>query len=228
MNKKWIVLAVIAVGVSLFFYFDLRDYLTLEFLKKNRDALQAFYASNKWQMVLSFIGVYIVSTAFSLPGGLILTLSAGAIFGAVAGTFVVNVGATLGATCAFFASRFLLSDWVEQKYGERLKPFHDGFAENAVNYMLFLRLMPVFPFWLVNLACGLTKVKVRIYFFGTMFGTLPGTFVYANAGSNLAQINTLKDIVSPGMLTAFALLGLFALLPTLYHRFRKKRAQSEI
>ncbi len=223
MKKKIVLLSVIVIAVALFFVFDLGRYLSLESLKANRDALRAFYNENAVAMIAGFIGVYIVTVALSLPGATILTLCAGAIFGAVTGTLVVNVGATIGATLAFLVARFLLRDWVEKKFGEKLKPFNDGFSKNAINYMLFLRLVPVFPFFLINLLSGLTRVRLPVYFFGTMFGILPGTFVYANAGSNLASINQLSDIASPEVLGAFALLGLFALIPTFYKYYKSKK-----
>jgi uncharacterized membrane protein YdjX (TVP38/TMEM64 family) len=223
MKKKITLLSVIIVAVASFFVFDLGQYLSLESLKSNRDQLRAFYEANAVTMIVAFIGVYIVAVALSLPGATILTLCAGAIFGSVTGTLVVNVGATLGATLAFLVARFLLRDWVEKKFGAKLKPFNDGFSKNAINYMLFLRLVPLFPFFLINLVSGLTQIRLPVYFFGTMFGTLPGTFVYANAGSNLASINQLSDIASVEVLGAFALLGLFALIPTLYNYIKSKK-----
>lgn len=226
MQKKLGLLAAMAVGVVLFYHFDLGQYLSLESLKANRDRLHGFYQANTWSMVLGFIGVYIVTVALSLPGATILTLTSGAIFGTVAGTLIVNVGATVGATLAFIAARFLLRDWVESRFGNKLKPFHEGFSKNAMNYLLFLRLVPLFPFWLVNLASGLTHLRLGTYVVGTLIGILPGTFVFANAGSNLASINTLGDIASPQVLGSFALLGVFALIPTLYQKFKTKRAQS--
>jgi len=222
MKKKIVLLLVMVVAVALFFVFDLGQYLSLESLKSNRDQLRAFYDANAVTMVAAFIGVYIVTVALSLPGATILTLCAGAIFGSVTGTLVVNVGATIGAMLAFLVARFLLRDWVEKKFGAKLKPFNDGFSKNAINYILFLRLVPLFPFFLVNLVSGLTQIRLPVYFFGTMFGILPGTFVYANAGSNLASINEPSDILSWEVLGAFALLGLFALIPTFY-KFIKSR-----
>jgi uncharacterized membrane protein YdjX (TVP38/TMEM64 family) len=223
MKKKIILLSIIVIAVALFFVFDLGQYLSLESLKSNRDQLRAFYEANAVVMIAAFIGVYIVTVALSLPGATILTLCAGAIFGSVTGTLVVNVGATIGATLAFLAARFLLRDWVEKKFGAKLKPFNDGFSKNAINYMLFLRLVPLFPFFLINLVSGLTQIRLPVYFFGTMFGILPGTFVYANAGSNLASINQLSDIASVEVLGAFALLGLFALIPTAYKFIKSKK-----
>ena len=225
MKNKLILLAVFAVAIGLFFYFDLGQYLTLTGLKENLESLKTFYAENTLLMILGFIAVYIVVVALSLPGATILTLCAGAIFGAVSGTLVVNVGATIGATLAFLVARFLLRDWVEKRFGEKLQPLNEGFSKNAINYILFLRLVPLFPFFLVNLLSGLTKVKLPIYFIGTMVGILPGSFVYANAGSNLAKINSLSDIASPGVLGAFALLGVFALIPSIYKRIKNKKIE---
>ena len=222
MIKKFILLLFASVVVFIFFYYDLAQHLSLESLKENKDKLYKLYQTHQWQMIFGFIGIYIVTVAFSLPGATILTLSGGAIFGAFYGTLVVNVGATIGATLAFLISRFLLRNWVEKKFGDKLKPFNEGFSKNSINYILFLRLIPVFPFFLVNLVSGLTQIRLSTYFFGTMFGIIPGTFIYANAGSNLASIQSLKDITSPGVLSAFALLGLFALIPTLYNKFKNK------
>jgi uncharacterized membrane protein YdjX (TVP38/TMEM64 family) len=226
MNKKILLLVVAVLGIASFFYFDLGQYLSLASLKENKEKLNAFYEDNATMMILGFIGIYVVSTAFSLPGATILTLAGGAIFGPWVGTLAVNIGATVGATLAFLAARFLLRDWVEQKFGDRLKPFNEGFSNNAVNYILFLRLVPLFPFFLVNLVSGLTQVPIRIYFFGTMFGTLPGTFVYTNAGSNLASIESLSDIASPGVIGAFVLLGVFALIPTIYNKFKSRKTEA--
>jgi len=226
MNKKFILIGIIALGVAAFFFFDLGRFLSLESLKTHRDDLLTYYETNPLAMILGFIGVYIATTALSLPGATLLTLLGGAIFGAVKGTFIVNIGATCGATLAFLAARFLLKDWVQSKFGEKLKAFQAGFEQNAFNYMLFLRLVPLFPFFLVNLSSGITRIPVRTFFFGTMIGTLPGTFVYANAGSNLASINSLKDIASPQVLGAFVLLGLFALVPTLYQKFKNRKSLS--
>ena len=223
MKNKIIVLSVFVVGVVLFFVFDLGQYLSLESLKSNRERLYAFYESNTVGMIAAFIAVYIITVALSLPGATILTLCAGAIFGSITGTLVVNVGATIGATLAFLAARFLLHDWVENKFGEKLKRFNEGFSDNAFNYMLFLRLVPLFPFFLINLVSGLTKIRLPVYFFGTMIGILPGSFVYANAGSNLASINKLSDIASLEVLGAFALLGLFALIPTFYKIIKSRK-----
>ena len=221
MNKKIFLLIFIGLGVASFYYFDIEQYLSFESLKINRDKLNVVYQENPIFFISWFIGVYFLTVALSLPGATVLTLAAGAIFGALPGTFVVNIGATLGATASFLSARFIFRDWVTGKFGDKLEPINKGISESAVSYMLFLRLVPLFPFFLINLILGLTQVRISIYFFVTMLGIIPGSFIYANAGSNLARINSVSDITSPKVFGALVLLGIFSLIPALY-RFVKK------
>jgi uncharacterized membrane protein YdjX (TVP38/TMEM64 family) len=222
-RRKLALLLVVAALVAAYFAFGLGRYLTLTELKANRDALFAAYAAHRARFILGYILLYVAATALSLPGGAILTLTAGAVFGAVTATLVVNVGATVGATLAFLLARYLFRDAVEARLGTRLAAFNEGLARGAMGYLLFLRLVPVFPFFLINLGAGLTQVRLRTYFVATMVGILPGSFVYCNAGANLARIDRLSDIVSPGVLGALGLLGAFALVPALYLRLRARR-----
>ena len=215
---KFIILGVIAVGIGLFLYFDLGRFLSLESLKANRDQLLAFTGANYTAAVGLFILLYIAVTGLSLPGATILTLAGGFVFGAVPATLYVNIGATTGATLAFLAARYVLRDWVEQKFGKWLEPLQQGFAKNAFSYLLTLRLIPLFPFFVVNLVSGLTRVSVGTYVAATAFGIIPGSFVYAYAGRQLGTINSLKEIASPQVLGAFVLLGAFALAPILYKK----------
>ena len=216
---KIIVALVFAAALGAFFYFDLGRFLSLDALKENRDNLLAFTGTHYGAAVGLFIATYILQTAFSLPGGAIMTLAGGFLFGAVLGTVFVNVGATTGATLAFLAARYLLRDWVEKKFGDRLGPIQAGFAKNAFSYLMTLRLIPAFPFFLVNLVSGLTRVTLGTYMLATAIGIIPGSFVYAYAGRQLGTINSLKEIASPQVLLAFTLLGLLALLPALYKKF---------
>jgi uncharacterized membrane protein YdjX (TVP38/TMEM64 family) len=220
MKKKIIIVAVVGCAIAAFFIFDLGRYLTLESLKANRDALLAYYAVHKLVFVLGYILIYTVQTALSLPGAAILTLAAGAIFGALMGTLWVNIGATTGAVLAFLLARTLLRDWVVDKFGAKMESLDKGFKENALSYLLFLRLVPLFPFFLVNLACGITGLSIRTYILGTMVGILPGSFVYANAGASIASINNLGEVASPRVLFSFALLGIFALIPATYKKVK--------
>ena len=222
MNKKLILLALVGVGIALFYFFDLQQHLSLQSLKTNRDKLDMIYQENSLAIIFGFIGVYFLVVALSLPGATILTLAGGAIFGPVVGSLIVNIGATLGATVAFLVARLILREWVQKKFGDKLDPINKGLSENGISYMLFLRLVPLFPFFLVNLVSGLTEVRLLVYFLGTMFGIMPGSFVYANAGSNISRIDSISDISSPKVLGALILLGLFALIPAFYHRYKKK------
>ena len=221
--KKIIVALAGIMAVCLFFYFDLGRFFTLESLKNNRQSLLDYYAGHKIAMVAGFMVVYVVQTALSLPGAAILSLAAGAIFGSIMGTVYANIAATLGATLAFLVTRYLLRDAVLGKFGPKLEGINRELEERGLNYLLFLRLVPLFPFFLINLAAGLTRLPLRTFFFGTMLGIIPGGFVYVNAGASLATINSLKEVASPRVLGSFALLGLFALVPAVYGKFAPKK-----
>ena len=222
MNAKKVILALAgSVAIALFFYFDLQRLLTLAALKANRQTLLDYYAGHKLIMVAGFMAIYIVQTALSLPGAAVLSLAAGAIFGSILGTVYANMAATIGATCAFLVTRYLLRDLVLNKFGGKLEGMNRELEERGFGYLLFLRLVPVFPFFLINLAAGLTRLPLRTFFLGTMVGIIPGGFVYVNAGASLATINSLSGIASPRVLGSFALLGLFALVPVLYNKFKR-------
>jgi uncharacterized membrane protein YdjX (TVP38/TMEM64 family) len=222
-SKKLFILFVGAVVVAVFFYFDLGRYFTLEALKANRQELAAFYAAHRLAMVACFIAVYIVQTALSLPGAAILSLAAGAIFGPLPGTAYAVTGATIGATLAFLVTRYLFRDAVQRKFGEKLGKLNTELNSAGLNYLLFLRLVPLFPFFLINLAAGLTRLPLRTFFVGTFIGIIPGGFVYVNAGASLASIEKVGDIASPRVLGSFALLGLFALVPVIYRKLKVAR-----
>lgn len=218
--KKIFLLVVAATMVGLFFWLDLGRFLTLAALKANRQALYDYYAAHKILTVTAFMAIYIVQTALSLPGAAILSLAAGALFGAVMGTVYANIAATSGAALAFLVTRYFLRDAVLARFGRHLENINRELQARGFNYLLFLRLVPVFPFFLINLAAGLTRLPLRTFVLGTMIGIIPGGFVYCNAGASLATVTSLHGIVSPRVLGSFALLGLFALLPALYSKFK--------
>ena len=221
-RKKIIVLLVFLTAVGSFFFFDLGRFLTLESLKANQTRLDGLYAAHTLLFVGSFILLYIVQTALSLPGAAILTLAGGAVFGSLMGTVCVNIGATTGATLAFLVARFLLRDWVVAHFGGRTAKLDQGLRQSGLSYLLFLRLVPLFPFWLINLASGLTALPLKTYVIGTAIGILPGSFVFANAGASLATIESIGGIASPRVIGSFVLLGLFALVPTLYQKLKTR------
>ncbi|THJ22076.1 MAG: TVP38/TMEM64 family protein [Nitrospira sp. CG24E] len=220
---KIAIAAVIAVAIGAFFYFDLGQFLSLTALKDNRDQLLAFTEANYAGAAALFVLCYIAVTGLSLPGAVILTLAGGFLFGSVFGTLLVNLGATSGATLAFLAARYMLRDWVEQKFGRWLESLQQGFAKNAFSYLITLRLIPLFPFFAVNLVSGLTRMNVGSYVAATALGIIPGSFVYAYAGRQLGTINSLKEIASPNVIAAFVLLGLLALVPIGYKKFTAKK-----
>lgn len=221
---KIAIAAVIAVAIGAFFYFDLGRFLSLTALKDNRDHLLAFTEANSVEAAALFVLCYIAVTGLSLPGAVILTLAGGFLFGSVFGTLLVNLGATSGATLAFLAARYMLRDWVEQRFGKWLEPLQQGFAENAFSYLVTLRLIPLFPFFAVNLVSGLTRMNVGSYVAATALGIIPGSFVYAYAGRQLGTINSLSEIASPNVIAAFVLLGLLALVPIAYKKFMVKKS----
>ena len=217
---KIVIAAVIAVAIGAFLYFDLGQFLSLTALKEHRDSLLSFTEANYVSSAGLFILAYIVVTGLSLPGAVILTLAGGFLFGSLFGTLFVNLGATTGATLAFLTARYLLRDWVEQKFGKWLGPVQQGFTNNAFSYLMTLRLIPLFPFFVVNLVSGLTRMNVRTYVAATALGIIPGSFVYAYAGRQLGTINSLKEIASPNVIGAFVLLGLLALVPSVYNKLK--------
>ncbi len=221
--RKILILLVFAAVVAAFHFLDLGKYLTLESLKSNRARLEDLRLAQPVLFAAVFVLVYIVQTAFSLPGAALLSLAAGAIFGILQGTLFVVSGATVGAILAFLVSRTLLRDWVVKKFGGRMEGIDRGLRENGLSYLLFLRLVPAFPFFLVNIACGVTGLPLRTYAMGTLFGIMPGSLVFVNGGASLAAIESVRKVASPRVLGSFALLGLFALLPTIINAVKKRR-----
>ena len=207
MNKgRLLVIVLIAAGIIAFFAFDLKQYFTLDYFEAQRAAINAEVQARPLRSALLFFGAYAAVTALSLPGAAVMTLVAGAVFGLLWGTVIVSFASTLGATLAFLSSRFLLRDWVQQKFGDRLKPVNDGIAREGAFYLFALRLVPVFPFFAVNLLMGLTTIRSWTYAWVSQLGMLAGTVVYVYAGTQLGEFR-----ISAGLVLAFALLGLFPL-----------------
>ena len=210
--KRWGMLVVLVLAVVAFFAFGLGRYLSLEFIKSQQGQLEAWRAANPLVAALTFFGIYIAVTALSLPGATILTLAAGAIFGLGWGSLIASFAASIGATLAFLISRLVLRDWVQARFGERLAAINDGVRRDGAFYLFTLRVVPLFPFFLINLAMGLTHIGVLTFYWVSQLGMLVGTVVYVNAGTQLARIDKLSDVASPGVLASLALLGLFPLI----------------
>ena len=211
-TKQMLVLAATAVCVGLFFAFDLRQYLSLDALRQSQAQLSTLYDQSPWTVALVFFVAYVAATAASIPGATILTLAGGAIFGLGWGLLLVSFASTIGATLAFLAARFLLRDWVQARFAARLADVDKGVQRDGAFYLFGLRLIPVVPFFVINLAMGLTAMRAWTFYWVSQLGMLAGTAVYVNAGTQLAQIQSLKDVVSPGLLGSFVLLGLFPLI----------------
>jgi pyruvate/2-oxoglutarate dehydrogenase complex dihydrolipoamide dehydrogenase (E3) component/uncharacterized membrane protein YdjX (TVP38/TMEM64 family) len=213
-NKNKIILLLALVLLSGFFYFifDLGQYLDLAYLKERQRDFQAALAAAPLQITAIFFAIYVAVTALSLPGATILTLAAGALFGVAAGTVLVSFASTIGATLAFLVSRFLLRDWVRQRFGSRLETIDRGVQRDGPFYLLTLRLVPVFPFFAINLGMGLTGIRTWTFYWVSQLGMLAGTLIYVNAGTQLGRIESVRGILSPEVVGAFVLLGLFPLL----------------
>ena len=210
--RKSVVLVVIALLLGAFFLFDVGSYLTLDNLKAQQEGLSAWRQANPWQSALAFFLVYVLVTALSLPGAAIMTLAVGAIFGLLVGTVLVSFASTIGATLAFIIARFLLRDAVEAKFGDKLGAINRGIAKDGAFYLFGLRLVPLFPFFVINLAMGLTSIRTWTFAWVSQVGMLLGTIVYVNAGTQLARIDSLSGILSPGLIFSFVLLGVFPLI----------------
>ena len=228
--RRVLPLTILVAGLVLFFVFDLDRFASLEALKQNRETLQMLVAENGVLAVIGFGLIYAVVVAFSLPGGAIMTLTAGFLFGTIGGGLIVVVGATLGATGLFLIARTALGDVLRAKAGPFLARMQEGFRENALSYLLVLRLIPLFPFWLVNLVPAFLGVSTTHYVIGTFFGIIPGTFVFASVGNGLGALldagedPNLGVIFQPEVLGSLVALALLSLLPVLYKRHQAKKS----
>ena len=210
-NRKLLIVVLIAL-IAAFFIFDLGRFFSLEYLKSQQEALNGLYENRPVMVIAAFFFIYIAVTALSLPGAAILTLAAGAQFGLLLGVLIASFASTIGATLAFLVSRYLLRDTIESRFGEKINTFNSNIEKDGAFYLFTLRLVPVFPFFLVNLAMGLTRLKTGIFYIVSQLGMLAGTIVFVNAGTQLAQIDSLSGILSPGLIFSFALLGIFPLV----------------
>ena len=222
-NLKQIIILVIAGVLGVFFYLDFGQYLSLEYIKEQQTNFLEFYKENTLLAMGAFTGVYIVSTALSLPGAVLLTLLGGALFGLLVGTILVSFASSIGATLAFLVSRLLLRDWVQNKFGSYLKSFNDGVQKDGGFYLFTLRLIPAVPFFVINLVMGLTPMKAITFYGVSQLGMLAGTIVFVNAGTQLAQLDSLSGILSPEIIFSFVLLGIFPFLARKLVGFYKGR-----
>ena len=211
-KKKLLIVALLVALVVAFFAFDLGRFLSLGYIKSRQAEFTMLAADRPWLVGGAFFAIYIAVCALSLPGAAIMTLAAGAIFGLVNGTVIVSFASAIGATLAMLVSRYVLRDSVQSKFGARLADIDKGIEREGAFYLFTLRLVPIFPFFLINLLMGLTRMKAWTFYWVSQIGMLAGTIVYVNAGTQLAKIESLKGILSPGLIGSFVLLGVFPLI----------------
>ena len=225
--KKLLLVAVIIGIVVVCWLLNLGRYLSLSYVKTSLDGFKTLYAEHRVLVILIYFFIYVIATSLSLPGAVILTIAGGALFGLFTGTLIVSFASTIGATLACFVARFLLRDWVQGKFGDRILKINEGIEKEGAFYLFALRLIPVFPFWIINLVMGLTKMPLWRFYWVSQLGMLIGTIVYVNAGKELAKIDSLKGIVSPSLITSFVLLGFFPIaVKRLLAMYRGKRGMA--
>ncbi|MGE4295400.1 MAG: TVP38/TMEM64 family protein [Campylobacterales bacterium] len=211
-KTRLLLVAAIAVVIGLLIWADVGRYLNFEYLKTHYHALQSLYHEHPAVFVLAYFVAYVIITGLSFPGAVIISLAGAAVFGFWVALIVISFASTIGATLAFLSSRFLLREWVQTRFAGKLEPINKGFEKEGAFYLFTLRLVPLFPFFMINLVMGLTPLRVRTYFWVSQLGMLPGTAVYINAGTQLGQLDSLQGIMSPAFLISFALLGVFPLI----------------
>lgn len=213
MKSGKIILVVAILGlIASFFIFDMGQYFNLAFLKARQSDIEVYYANNPIQTVLIFFLTYVLVTGLSLPAASILTLASGAVFGVLIGTVLVSFASTIGATLAFLASRFLFRDFIQNRFADKLQVINQGIEKDGAFYLFTLRLVPAFPFFIINLVMGLTPIRTLTYALVSQIGMLAATIVYVNAGTQLAKVNKIGDILSPQLIASFILLGVFPLI----------------
>jgi len=233
MLKRVAPLLILTVVLVLFIAFDLERLLSLDALAEHRASLLSWVDGHAILAPVAYLLLYIAVVAFSLPGGLVMTISGGFLFGFVAGGIYAVIGATVGATALFLIAKTSIGDYLLAKAGNAIQKMQQGFADNALSYLFVLRLIPIFPFFLVNLAPAFLGVSLRIYLIATFFGIMPATFIYALAGSGLGSVLdqgkdiTVSGIFTPEIIAAFAGLVLLALLPVAYKRFGRNKMPAE-
>ncbi len=227
--RRLVPVVFLAIGLAGFFAFDLGQYLSLDMLRTHRGQLMDWVLNSGIVAGLVYIGIYAVVTSFSLPGGAVMTITGGFLFGPVTGTILTVIGATMGASAVFLAARFAFADYLHAKAGPALHRMEKGFSENALNYLLVLRLIPLFPFWLVNLVPALLGVRLRVYLVGTFVGIIPGSLVYTLVGDGLGAVLDkggaldLWIILEPRFIAPIIGLAVLALLPVLYKKMKARK-----
>lgn len=225
MNRKHIariIVLLIFVAFAILLYWKYGSYISAEMILSNRERLKNYTENYYFQSVLAFMGLYFVVVAFSIPGAVWLTLIGGFIFGAIPNLVFTNVSATAGATVIFLISRYSIGEVFQKKYSEKLKKFNNEIEINGDKYLLTVRLVPIFPFWMINIFSGITNIKTSKYIIFTSIGIIPGGFVYSYAGQEIGSITNVSSIMSPGIIFSLVLLGVLSLVPVVFNKLKKK------
>ena len=226
MLKKILIALVVLILIGVGYYFS-KDYLSFTVLKERQAEFVAYYDANQFQVLLIYFIVYIATTALSLPGAAILTLAAGALFGVVVGSILVSFASSIGATCAFLVARYLVGESLQKKYTKELEKFNTQFDKEGAFYLFALRLVPAFPFFLINILMALTKIKVITFYWVSQLGMLAGTIVYVNAGTQIAKLDSLKGILSPALIASFVLLAIIPFIAKKAVEFMRKKREAQ-
>ena len=228
MKLKRIIILVVIVGLVVAVKaLNLDQYLTLSYLKGSLDKFKTLYENHRFMVIAGYFGVYVLTTSLSLPGASPLGIAGGALFGFWTATIVVSFASSIGAALSCSISRFLLRDWIQNKFGDKIAKVNEGIEKEGAFYLFTLRLIPVFPFWMINLAMGLSKMSLLKFYWVSQIGMLPGTMVFVNAGKELAKIESVKGIFSPTLIISFALIGLLPLIvKKLIALYRSRRGKN--
>jgi len=221
--KTLLLIVVFTIVIALYFAFDLQKFLTLEYLKSSKAFFISSYEKYPILVMACYFIFYIVMTAFSIPGAILLTLAGGLLFGLFVGTVIVSFASTIGATLSMLFARFLLREWVQRRFASQMKSINSGINKDGGYYLFTLRLVPVVPFFVINLGMGLTRLRTITFYLVSQLGMLPVTLVYINAGSEIAKIESLGGILSTTLIGSFAFLGIFPLLVKNMLAFIEKR-----
>lgn len=210
--KRIVIIGIIACLVGSYFLFDLGQYFSLEYLKSSRERFQALYDEHTFLVIGAYFLIYVTATALALPAATVITLAGGALFGFVTGTIVVSFASSIGAAVAFVVARYLLRDWVQGRFGDKLEKINQGIEKEGAFYLFTLRLIPLFPFFVINTVIALTPMRLFTYYWVSQVGMFPATLVYVNAGKELGQIDSISGLLSPSLIISFAILGFFPLV----------------
>ncbi len=222
-GSKILLLAIILCLIWMFFLFDLDHFFSLSNLKNELEAFQAYFRQNRIITMVIYMAVYVIVAALSLPAATVMTLAGGAVFGLFYGTLLVSFSSTIGATLAFLFSRYLFKEWVQNRFSSKLPAVNKGMEKEGGFYLFTLRLVPIFPFFVINLVMGLTTIRTRVFYIVSQVGMLPGTIIFVNAGTMLAKIESARQILSLKIILSFVLLGIFPILAKRFVEIARKR-----